>query len=214
MTGLGALAAAGFGLGVSVAAPLGPVSAAAIREGLERGALGAFLIGLGAATVDFFYLGLVYLGVAPLLLRLPWLMTGFYLAGAFLLGQMAWGALKRAKHGGLPEPAAGGRRPGRSGYLFGLGITLLNPSTIVSWLGMGGAFASAYLTDLPLAGAATVLASVFAGSAIWFGVLSLLVGGARRAAGGRPWVYRAVNLVAGLALGAYAGLFLWRAAGL
>lgn len=211
MTGMAALAAAGFGLGVSVAAPLGPVSAAAIREGLERGALPAFLIGLGAATVDFFYLGLVYLGVAPLLLRLPWLMTGFYLAGAFLLGHMARGALKRAREGGLPAPAGGGRRTTGNGYLFGLGITLLNPSTIVSWLGLGGAFASAYLTTLSWTGAGLILLSVFAGSATWFATLALMVGAARRAAGGRPWVYRAVNLVAGLALGAYALVFLWRA---
>ncbi|HWI66212.1 MAG TPA: LysE family transporter, partial [Symbiobacteriaceae bacterium] len=190
-----ALLAAGFILGVSVAAPLGPVSAAAIREGLERGGAGAFLIGLGAATVDFFYLTLVYLGVAPLLLRLPVLMTLFYLAGAFLLGQMAYAALRRAWAGGLPEPAAG--RPARNAYLFGLGITLFNPSTIVSWLGLGGAFAAANLTDLTVGSAAAVLLSVFLGSAAWFGTLALLVAGARRLAGGRPWVFQVVNLVAG-----------------
>jgi threonine/homoserine/homoserine lactone efflux protein len=193
--------AAGFGLGLSVAAPLGPVGAAAIREGLERGPAGAALIGLGAATVDFLYLALVYLGVAPLLLRLPWLMTGFYLAGAFLLGRMAWSALVKAWHGGLPASAT--RRSGNA-YLYGLGITLLNPSTIISWLGLGGAFAAAYLVGLDPALALTALLSVFAGSATWFLTLALVTGLARRAAGGRPWVFRAVNAVAGLALGAFA----------
>jgi len=210
MTSYLSLLAAGFGLGLSVAAPLGPVSAAAIREGLERGMLPAFLIGLGAATVDFFYLALVYAGVAPLLVRIPWLMTVFYLAGALLLGQMAYGALQRARTGTLPPPA---RRSAaaRNAYLYGLGITLLNPSTIISWLGLGGAFASAYLTTITLSSAAGVLISVFTGSATWFFTLSLLVGGARRLAGDRPWVYRAVNLIAGLALGTYAVIFLLKA---
>ncbi|HYF94918.1 MAG TPA: LysE family transporter [Symbiobacteriaceae bacterium] len=205
------LLASGFVLGVSVAAPLGPVSAAAIREGLERGGFGAFLIGLGAATVDFFYLGLVYVGVAPWLRGLPALMTAFYVAGALLLGQMAYSALRRAWAGGLPAPAAG--RPGRSAYLFGLGITLFNPSTIASWLGLGVAFSGATLTGLSLGSAAAVLFSVFAGSAAWFATLALLVAGARRFAGQRPWVFRAVNLIAGLALLAYAVFFMLKAVG-
>lgn len=201
---------AGFGLGLSVAAPLGPVGAAAIREGLERGFRGAFLIGLGAATVDFFYLALVYTGVAPLLLRIPWLMTLCYLGGALLLGQMAWGACRRAREGGLPGAAQGG--PGeRNAYLYGLGITLLNPSTIVAWLGLGGAFAAAYLTRMTVISAAGVLVSVFAGSAFWFGCLALAVSLARRAAGDRPWIYRAVNAAAGMALATYAVFFLLKA---
>lgn len=204
---------AAFGLGLSVAAPLGPVSAAAIREGMERGTASAFLIGLGAATVDFLYLALVYAGVAPLLLRLPLLITGFYLAGALLLGRMAWGAVRRAREGALP--GAPGTGPGagavKNAFLYGLGLTLLNPATIASWLAMGGAFAAAYLTGLTLPMVAAVLLAVFAGSAAWFLLLALAVGGARRVAGGRPWVFRAVNLAAGLALAGYAVLFLIKA---
>lgn len=192
-----ALLVAGFVLGVSVAAPIGPVGAAVIREGLERGGRSAFLIGLGAATVDFVYLALVYLGVVPILLHFPWVMTGFYAAGALLLGQMAYASLKRAWEGGLPAPAAGRG----SGFLFGLGITLFNPATIVSWLGLGGAFASAWLVGRGWGEAAGGLLAVFAGSTAWFGLLALLVGLARRMAGQRPWLFRSVNLLAGMALG-------------
>jgi len=201
--------AAGFGLGLSVAAPLGPVGAAAIREGLERGPRGAFLIGLGAATVDFLYLALVYAGVAPLILRVPALVVVFYLTGGLLMGQMALGALQRARQGGMPRPVE--RGSARNAFLFGLGITVLNPATIISWLGLGGAFAAAYLKGLTIASALGVLVAVFLGSAAWFTFLAFVVGGARRLAGDRPWVYRAVNLAAGLALAGFALLFLSRA---
>ncbi|MFZ5824624.1 MAG: LysE family transporter [Bacillota bacterium] len=205
-----ALLAAAFLLGVSVAAPIGPVGAAVVREGLERGVLPAFLIGLGAAVVDFLYLGLVYLGVAPALLQFPWLMTGFYVAGALLLGQMACGSLRRAWQGGLPAPATGRG----SGFLFGLGITLLNPATILSWLGLGGAFASAWLIGRGWEESVAALIAVFAGSAAWFGLLALLVGLARRVAGDRPWLFRLVNLLAGVALAWFALGFGLRAVGL
>lgn len=198
---------AGFVLGLSVAAPIGPVGAAIIREGLERGMLPAFLIGLGAAVVDFAYLGLVYVGVAPLLLRLPWLMTGFYLLGSLLLGQMAYGTLKRAWEGGMAAPATGRGR----GFLFGLGITLFNPATILSWLGLGGAFASYWLVGRGWAHGVAALLAVFAGSTAWFGFLALSVGLARRLAGDRPWLFRSVNLAAGLMLTAFAITFLVRA---
>ena len=200
------LLAAGFSLGLAVAIPLGPVGAATIREGLERGTAGALALGLGAATVDFFYLTLVYLGVVPLLLRLPWLVPTFYLSGAYLMGRMAFGALKRAWEGGLPPPAR--RGAGRSSYLAGLGLTLLNPATIVSWLGMGGAFASAYLRGLNPWRVSMALVSVGAGSAAWFAVLAVATGSMRLLAGERPWVTRVVNLVAGVALGAFGVLFL------
>lgn len=203
------LMAAGFGLGISVAAPLGPVNAAAIREGLERGAWSAFMVGLGAATVDLFYLSLVYTGVAPLLLRLPALMILFYVMGAALIGQMAYQAFQRAFAGGLPTPVAGTK--GRSAFLFGLGVTLFSPATIVLWLTLGGAFASAYLTDLSVPAALLVLIAVASGTAFWFLVLALILGAVRRAAGQRVWVFRLINLAAGLALTGFALLFLSKA---
>ncbi|MFZ5815912.1 MAG: LysE/ArgO family amino acid transporter [Bacillota bacterium] len=198
--------AAGFLLGLSVAAPIGAVGTAVIREGLERGARAAFLIGLGAACVDFVYLTLVYLGVAPLLLQYPWLMSGFYLLGGLLLGQMAYGSFRRAWTGGLPVPSQ--RRAG--GFLFGLGITLFNPAAIISWLGLGGAYASDYLVGRPWGEVALALLAVAGGSAAWFGALSLLVGWGRHLAGERPWVFRSVNLGAGLVLTGFSVFFLSR----
>lgn len=200
-----ALLTAGFVLGLSVAAPVGPVGAATIRAGMEQGAREAFLLGLGAATVDFFYLALVCLGVAPLLLRIPFLVPAFYAGGALLLGQMAWVAFRRAYEGGLPAPAAGAA--GRGSFLYGLGITALNPATIISWVGMGGAFASAYLQGLTPLTALAALLSVFAGSAVWFGVLALAAGSAGRLAVRRPWIFRVVNGVAGCTLAGFAVAF-------
>ena len=54
-------------MGVSVAAPIGPVNVATIQLGLSRGFAPAAAFGLGAATIDALYCFAVYLGIAPLL---------------------------------------------------------------------------------------------------------------------------------------------------
>lgn len=206
---IAALAAA-FGLGVSVAAPVGPVATAVIREGLERGFVPAFLLGLGAATVDFLYIGLVYAGVAPLLLGSEWLVVGLHLFGGALLANLAYGSLKQAVR---PLPAAGEAQgpTGRNAYLYGLGLTALNPATILLWLGLGSAFAASYMAAMTLPAAIGVVAAVGSGTAVWFAVIAAAAGGARRLAGGNPWLIRGVNAAAGMALGAYAIRFILHA---
>lgn len=122
---------------------------------------------------------------------------------------MAYQAFCRAIAGGLPTSAAGGK--GRSAYLFGLGVTLFSPTTILLWLTLGGAFASAYLTDLSVPAALLVPVAVATGTAFWFLVLALILGAVRRAAGKRVGVFRAINLAAGGALTGFTLVFLRKA---
>lgn len=218
MSAIGTLIAAGFTLGLSVAAPVGPVGTAAIREGLERGTRQAFMLGLGAATVDFIYLGLVYMGMAPILLRIPGLVPATYALGGALLGHMALEAFRKAWRppvsAGLPTvPGGGGRSVDRNSFLYGLGMTVFNPATILLWIGLGGAFVSAHLVGRPVWVAFIGVFSAFAGSAIWFGFLAVLSGGLRILAAERPWIFRIVNLTAGLVLGLFSVYFLMRAVG-
>ncbi len=103
-------------LGLSVAAPIGPVNLAVIRTGLVRGPRAAWLVGLGAAVVDTGYLLLTYAGVAPLLLRVRWVAPLLALAGSLILVRMAWGALPGRGAPGECAPPAGwqGRVPAPS----------------------------------------------------------------------------------------------------
>lgn len=52
--------------------------------------------------------------------------------------------------------------------------------------------------------------AIMAGSALWFGILALMVGAARRYADRWPWVFRGVGLASGLALLAFAISFAWQ----
>jgi threonine/homoserine/homoserine lactone efflux protein len=202
-------------LGIGVAAPLGPTSATAIRRGLVFGAWAAFWVGLGAALTDFFYIFLTYLGVVPLIERIPALEPVLYLVGAFVLGRMAFSAIREGISGGimLPTMATPGiaeQHTWRAGLVLGIGVTVVNPATITSWLSVGGAFVVNDLATRPFHEALGGMLAVFIGSAAWFSVLATIVGVARSSIGRLPWLFRAVGIASGCILLAFAIVFAWK----
>jgi putative LysE/RhtB family amino acid efflux pump len=203
-----------FLLGLAIAAPVGPTSMTAIRRGLATGAWAAFWVGMGAALTDFLYIAATYAGLTPLLERVPGLKTVLYIAGAFVLARIAWGAIRDALSGaGTPvvvsaEPAVVVvRERWTTLVMLGVGITLINPATITYWLSVGGAFVAANLVDRSFAGAFGAMLAIWAGSAFWFSILAGIVGVARARIEQLPWLFRAVGLVSGLILLAFAIAF-------
>lgn len=198
-------------LGISIAAPLGPVNIQQIRQGLAGGFWPAFLVSLGAATADTFYFSLVAFGLAPLVFRYPMIKTVLWLAGTVLLMRLGLGSLRGACQLDLSSPGKGVATR-TAAYLSGLCICLANPMTIVLWTSVGtAAFASTGLAAEP--GFHRPLFSLYAGVLCgllgWGGSFSLFL------AWGRRWVTPAVlgvvNRICGLALLGFAGYFGWQA---
>ncbi|HZH59387.1 MAG TPA: LysE family transporter, partial [Metabacillus sp.] len=71
-------------LGVSLAAPIGPVNAGQIDRGIKGGFFHAWLFGLGATTADVLYMCLVYLGFVNIL-QISIVQTFLWLFGFFVL---------------------------------------------------------------------------------------------------------------------------------
>src|SRR5215831_13458365 len=126
----------GVALGVSIAAPIGPVNVAMIQRGLHEGFAGAFLLGVGSTVADLIYILLAYAGADPLA-HLSWARLLLFLAGAMVMGWLGYGALRAALRtapdaGSAEAPAA----PNRSAFVSGFLITIVNPMTIAFWLGI------------------------------------------------------------------------------
>jgi threonine/homoserine/homoserine lactone efflux protein len=210
-----ALLTRGFVLGFSIAAPIGPTGATAIRRGISSGAWAAFWVGMGAAVTDFAYIAATYAGLTPLLERIPGLTIILYAGGAIMLGRLALGAIREALAGTgspLTAGAAAGSEPagGDTWYamlLLGITITLVNPATISYWLSVGGAFVAANLVDRALPVSVATMLAIFLGSAFWFSILAVIVGVARARIERLPWLFRAVGLGSGLILLAFAIAF-------
>jgi threonine/homoserine/homoserine lactone efflux protein len=193
---------AGFLLGLSVAAPVGPMGLLTINRTLSHGWAAGMAIGAGIATGDALYGALAASGTSVLARFLLAWQTPLRLAGGgFLiwLGIAAWraaGAPRRAREAG------GGGWVGA--YVTAVGLTLANPATILSFVAAFGALGLA-----ATGGAFTLVAGVFIGSALWWLLLCTAVASARRTVtpGAMLWLDRASALIlAGFGAAAMTGL--------
>jgi threonine/homoserine/homoserine lactone efflux protein len=198
----------GLGLGLFVAAQVGPVSLLCIRSVLRGSLATGLAIGLGAAVVDVAYASLGVAGTARLLTT-PALRTWLGLGGAAVLVAMGARTLVSAWRVrlGLETPGEVAT-PGRA-LRTSLAATASNPLTIGSWAAI---FAAASAASVATSTATTVslLAGVGLGTLGWFTLLSLVLTVVRGRLGERG--LRLVDLAAGLGLVGFGGLLGWRTA--
>lgn len=164
----------GLVIGFSIAAPVGPIGVLCIRRTLADGRAIGLAVGLGAAAADAVYGAIAGFGltaVSSLLVRQQGMLR--LVGGLFLcyLGVRTF----------LARPADRSARAGGTGLIGAFtstfGLTLTNPATILSFV--------AVFAGLGIAGAGSwreasiLVAGVFLGSALWWLLLSGVVGALR-----------------------------------
>jgi threonine/homoserine/homoserine lactone efflux protein len=195
----------GLIIGLSIAAPVGPIGVLCIRRTLAQGRSFGLISGLGAATADAIYgcvagFGLTFIS-GFLVDQQVWLRL---VGGAFLCYLGVKTLL--AKPSEQIAPVTG---PGLLGaYASTFLLTLTNPMTILSFaaifagLGIAGTGGS-YLS------AVTLVLGVFAGSALWWLLLSGGVGLFRVKF--TPRALQWVNRISGLVVLGFGMVALWGA---
>jgi threonine/homoserine/homoserine lactone efflux protein len=183
----------GLVIGVSIAAPVGPIGLLCIRRSLEQGRVAGLATGLGAATADAAYGCIAGFGLTAI--------SGFLLEHALWLrlgGGLALCYLGARTFLAPPAQREAQLRPGGqvSAYLSALALTLANPLTILSFVAVFAGFGLVETPSYPAA--ATLVAGVFVGSGLWWVFLSAVAASMRsRVSGG--WM-RAVNRASGGAI--------------
>jgi len=187
----------GYLLGLVVSLPIGPVTVNLMRRALSYGFWNATAFGGGSASADLLYISLVYFGVAPLLAEQVWLRIGLWLLGAAWLGWLGVDAIRSAlkpQNAGEDLKDAGRRRS----FLAGVGVTLLNPLTIVSWLTLGGGYFSLHPLTQTLQGGLLALAAIVAGLMTHVVVVAFALATGRRWLSSR--VVQGLSVAAGVIL--------------
>ncbi|MEX2183478.1 MAG: LysE family transporter [Chloroflexota bacterium] len=191
-----ALLLRGVVLGATIAAAVGPISLLVIRRTIAEGRVVGLASGMGVATADGAYGAVAAFGLTAVTQVLVDWRRVLALAGGLFLLWLAWRLVRS-----VPDAAA--RVPRRGGlagaYLTTLGLTLTNPMTILSFAAL---FVGLGVTGGDVAGAATLTAGVFLGSAVWWVVLITLVGALRSRV--TPTWLRRINVASGLLIGAFA----------
>ena len=159
----------GFLIGISIAAPVGPIGVLCIRRTLAEGKLIGFLSGMGAASADMVYGAMAAFGLTVITSLL--VENAFWLriiGGCFLL----YLGIKTF----LEKPADHAAQVNQSGY-FGaylsiFFLTITNPMTILSFAAIFAGTMFISTTSSPI----LLVAGVFTGSACWWLALSFGVG--------------------------------------
>lgn len=122
-------------LGLSLAAPIGPINAAQIDRGFRFGFYHSWVIGLGSVTADIIYMIMVYMGVVNFL-DSPFMQTFLWLFGFFVLVYTGIETIFSAK-----KEIQQNRSEYESylkTFITGFFMSLSNPLTILFWLGIYG----------------------------------------------------------------------------
>ncbi|MBE9160122.1 LysE family transporter [Nodosilinea sp. LEGE 06152] len=158
----------GMGLGLAIAAPVGPIGLLCIRRSLTQGRLMGLVTGLGAATADGLYgciAGFGLTAIADLLVSHTQTMQLF---GGLFLCYLGFSTLRA-------DPASEAAKIDRRGlwgaYASTLVLTLTNPATILSFIAI---FAGLGLVGSSQSWGASLalIVGVFLGSALWWLCLS------------------------------------------
>ncbi|MBU8905303.1 LysE family transporter [Desertibacillus haloalkaliphilus] len=151
-------------LGLSLAAPIGPVNAAQLDKGIKGGFLHAWLVGLGATIADAIYMMLVYLGVVHFL-EVSFMQTFLWSFGFFVLVYTGIESLFGA--GKVEANMRSSRESHARSFFYGFFMSLTNPLTILFWLGIFGSIlaktASSYGTNELI----LYSAAIFIGITLW-----------------------------------------------
>lgn len=121
-------------LGLSLAAPIGPVNAAQMDKGIKSGFLQAWLLGLGALTADIVYMLTVYLGVVRFL-EAPFMQSFLWLFGFFVL---MYTGIETLMNSNKIVTQSRNNESGLKSFGTGFIMSISNPLTILFWLGIYG----------------------------------------------------------------------------
>ena len=173
-------------VGLSVAAPVGPIGLLTIQRTLHRGFRMGLATGLGAAVA-----GVTWLIAALTTARVP-----LAIGGAALLLVLAWRTWRAPLASEAARTTARGVWAAFGGTVL---LTLANPATIVSFIAVFGVLAAGVQGSVS---PVTMIAGVFLGSAAWWLFLATIVSASRTRFDDR-W-RRRINIGSALVLAAFA----------
>lgn len=190
-------------LGLTLAAPIGPVNLEMIKRGLNSGFKQAFLTGVGASSADTTYLIVIYFGLTAFLnLAFMKIILGF--GGSIILIYL--GIMSSREFFCREEKGVRKRTLFKNSFLTGYVLAISSPMTIVWWTGVFGALLATQTHTVTRLSAFFFCMSILTGCFLWAFCLALALHF------GKKYVNKkttgVISLIAGLFLvgfGAYFG---------
>lgn len=159
-------------IGLSIAAPVGPIGVLCIRRTLVEGRFIGFISGLGAATADAAYGLIAALGLTAFTSLLVDSAGVLRIVGGVFMLYIGYRTLTSAPAEKAKSDDSERRGGWLGAYLSIFALTITNPMTILSFLSIfAGLSGSNTAARTPVSSFIMVL-GIFAGSALWWLALS------------------------------------------
>ena len=187
-------------IGLSIAAPVGPIGVLCIRRSLANGTRAGFVSGLGAAFADAVYGSLAAFGLTAVSGYLIEQQNLIQLVGGLILCALGMRAFLAAPIDSAAEAESLSPAGLPAAYASAFALTITNPMTILSFTAVFAGL-GLNLTQRDYAAAVTLVLGVFMGSILWWLTLSSLAGLLRHRIG--PGALRWINRASGLVIVAF-----------
>lgn len=159
-------------IGLSIAAPVGPIGVLCIRRTLVEGRFIGFVSGLGAATADAAYGLIAAFGLTAFTSILVDSAEVLRIVGGLFMLYLGYRTLTSTP----PENATSHETHRRGGwlgaYLSIFALTITNPMTILAFLSIFAGLSGSNTTARTPMSSVVMVVGIFAGSALWWLVLS------------------------------------------
>ncbi|WP_026695756.1 LysE family transporter [Peribacillus kribbensis] len=164
-------------LGLSLAAPIGPINAAQIDKGIKSGFWNAWLVGLGATVADMVYMLLVYFGLVQFI-EIPFMKTLLWSFGCFVL--IYTGIESMASAGKFSVKNTRSAESHLKSFTSGFFMSLSNPLTILFWIGIYGSILAKTAASYEKKELVLYSSAIFIGVLIWDITMAAIASSFRR----------------------------------
>ena len=190
----------GFLIGISIAAPVGPIGLLTIRRTLAFGRSAGFMSGLGAATADAVFGSIAAFGITAISSILIGAKVYLGVIGGIFLIYLGWQTF-RSK----PTEQAAESRASSLGmiYFSTLGLVLTNPISILYFTAIISSVGAAN----NLISASIMVFGVFMGSVLWWFFLSFIASLLKSRITATN--LQLVNYISGVIIGAFGVWAVW-----
>lgn len=191
-------------VGLTIAMPVGAITVEMTKQGLKKGFMHGWAVGLGGMTVDAVLILLLYMGFASLL-AIPMIQIPLWLIGALFLIFLGYDSIKNSDK----DIVLSGEQVNQSfirTYLNGL-LVAVSPGNVVFWISVFGAVLSNTYDETETTSFLIVGAGILSGILLHdIGLLSIV--SITRKVMSRSMI-KWVSVVAGIILICFAGYFLY-----
>ncbi|MGP8152848.1 MAG: LysE family transporter [Smithella sp.] len=192
-------------LGLSLAAPIGPVNVEIIKRGLNSGFKQAFLTGAGAMSADSTYLTFIFFGLTSFL-NIAFIKIVLGIAGSFILIYLGLVSAKDIFHKAVVENQS--RRMYKNSFITGYVLAISSPMTIIWWAGVFGALLASQTNAQTNLSTFLSCLSILLGCFIWVFFLTIALHWGKKIINEKMVGF--ISLIAGIFLIVFGIYFLYR----